>query len=476
MNIRERLERIFFEKKEQDQKAFNEFMTAAREYRALMQHITIVQTYQQNLQQIRAIADLDIRSKKEKTLTENFLAQISQYYEQIAVVAQRELEKNPQTIIQKMLDKIIEKIDKAITNIETEWTKSEKDYDDWKNKSWTEGIKNQAATYTHKSKEMGSDFIINAIQQQNGITLTEAEKTQLKNSCEEALQKFREGLERLPEDLMDAAKKNKVQLEYALLIRNMIEAMNHMIDDLNKQRRENNKNPNNEKQPEITKIDNSVSRCIQFANENAIGDVERMVKNMQNSILLQTLERQKERALSANKVEKIGHCELKPVMPFDVDARTHLAIQPQGARNRFVIAQACLAVNMTLSGQQVTFEKQLDGNFRFDFNNQHFYLDTRSGKFYGDNVDQKTFQVMLNLYSQIYKSIKMEATCDDPESKRLFETGIKNYNTDTNHANSKIAISSVTATLTAEKLAETEAEKPVPEPKAEKTAAGPKIR
>lgn len=293
-----------FTKKQEDQKKFNDYMNAVQDIKALNKIIVIILNCQQAQKEALRLETARETRKMHEKKSKEFLHQIKQYYEEKANASRRELEKNSKSLIQLVLEEIIEHIAHPRVQILESW--KPEDRKDWEGNSWKEAVTYQAARYTEKTKEMALDYYIkNFIETQHGIILSSDEKIKLEASSSDAFTLFEEELQRLKQDQVEnPMSRTLLQVKYAGLIRNMAMTMNRIIDDLNIQRKKENK-------PLIEKIDNIVTKATAFA-KNAIDDIDQIMTNMQNFILLETLERQEKMSEKALSAENNIHSELKP--------------------------------------------------------------------------------------------------------------------------------------------------------------------
>lgn len=439
--------------KQQDNlKKFNHFLNILHDRRAYHNHLSIIQNYLRIEKEARDTYDTEKRKILEKQ-AEKFLNQMDHYYKQKAE-ASRQLDTTPLARIMEILESIIKNIHDDIAIILNDW--HPEDRKDWEGNSWTDAVKNQAERYTEKANTMASDYIIQLIEQQEGIQLSDSEKATLQKSSETALHQLKEDLERMQqEQATNPMSTVLLQLKYAQFIREATHAINKTIDELNQERSIHDKTA-------IKKIDNSVKNCTAFANKNAMDDIQQIMQNIQNFILLETLRRLKnssDQTLAATRANKINtqitHCNIKPSREksFDVDAGSSHSLQPHGYNSYVLLTKSCLAINQKMKNQNLSVEKQLDGKIRFDYKNQNFYFNTRSGAFSGDNMNEETFHMMLTVYNHAYKNKKMEMTCDDSVSQNLCAAGIANYN---KTAQDKIRTGSVTTRVEKIPLTQTE--------------------
>lgn len=341
----------------------------------------------------------------------------------------------------------------------------------WEGKTWQEGVSKQAVHYKGKT----DDHIISLIEKESDTKLSDNEKKQLLAASAAAQQHFQDELAQLKqENAENPMSPVLLQLRYAQLMQNMAKDVNKTIDELNKQRKDNN-------QPPITKLETSVKKYTDFANNIKVtDDVKAINENMKNHIAIEKLDNQQKalRQTAAKALQdpaqvaptspqkqtsaaQIKHVELSTSASYyDPDASTYYARQPTINNSQVIMAQACLAINRELGAQKITMQKTTDGNIKFEYNNENFYFDPRQKTFFGENMSKETFEMMTKVYNKTYGDSNKEIVYDDLTSKNICQEVLE-----------KDSKSKVTYTSNPEKLAKQSAELEVDKSKAETATA-----
>lgn len=419
------------EKKQHEQKKFNEFVYASQLASSYAQLEILIKQYLK-----RRAENLASQQQTDKALyaeeKEKFLEHLEKYYQQVNQTPPDELkEKSEQEQIKAALDVSIQAIRKQRAMIEQGWKiadgrelwqtkKVQNGKEIWVNKTWDEGVKAQADYFASSNgiKLAVDKSVTELLGGQKDLS-----KDQLAEAQTKALDIFKQELSRAQENKVeDPASSVILQVKYSSIIYNAVTEMNQVIDHLNETRKA-------AGQPEIDKIKLSVQQRAKFANEGvAPQEAEQIMQNMRNFVLLQNLSQQERALLQAqanlnNRSDKIPYCEIQSTgnrVQYDPDAGTKYAMYPADNSSLNVMSQVCHELNRQNPHQKITVTKDSDSRYlKFECGNESFKYDTRTDKLSAENVSQQTVRVMSEVMQKSYRSDSMQVACYDPLSQNL---------------------------------------------------------